>query len=280
MAIASEKKVELNSNKKQIKKHPKRQGLRKTLILISFLLFPIVFYYLSPMLPLQGGALDQTIVGSLLVFAGMFILSLFLGRAFCGWICPAGGLQEIVMNLKKNNRKIKAKTFFIKWIIWIPWFTFVLINPFVLGTGISKVDFFYQTSEKGFVSLSAYTSAGEAAGLDQSYIVYYIVVGLILILALVVGKRSFCHHVCWMAPFMILGRWLSNLLRIPSLGLQANKDSCIQCHRCDNECPMSLPVEKMALSGKIEHRECILCGTCADVCPKGVISYTFKSYKK
>lgn len=40
---------------------------------------------------------------------------------------------------------------------------------------------------------------------------------------------------------------------------------------------MSLPVENMVLESKMEQRECILCGTCIDVCPKNAISYTFSS---
>ncbi|MCE7740746.1 MAG: 4Fe-4S binding protein [Candidatus Heimdallarchaeota archaeon] len=265
---------------KEIKKHPKRQGLRRTLVFISALLFPVVFYYLSPMVPLQGGAepTGGVISGSLIVFAGLFVLSLFLGRAYCGWVCPVGGMQEVVISAKKNNRRIKAKSFFTKWVIWIPWLTFLIINPFVRGSGrISEVNFFYLTEEKMYISLSAYISTGE---MDPSYFVYFAVVGIILILAILVGKRSFCHHVCWIAPFMIVGRWISNFLRIPSLRLKPNSEACIECHRCTRECPMSLEVESMVLKGKIEHRECILCGNCVDVCPKGAITYSFSSYKK
>ncbi len=62
--------------------------------------------------------------------------------------------------------------------------------------------------------------------------------------------------------------------------MKADKEACINCHRYDRACPMSLPVEEMVNRGKFEHRECILCGTCADICPKSVISYSFSSYKK
>ena len=259
-----------------LRKHPRRQGLRKIIVFSTFLLFPIVFYYLSPYMPIQGG-FEGVIVGSLLVFAGMFIQSLFLGRAYCGWVCPMAGMQDAIISIKKKNKRIQTKTFFIKWIIWIPWLTFVIINPFIIGEGISRVDFFHGTTEKWYMSLTVFDQNGN---FDGSYVIYYGVILLVLILGLAVGKRSFCHHICWMAPFMILGRWIGNLLRLPSLRLKANKDACIECHRCDSECPMSLPVEQMVLRGKIEHRECVLCGTCADVCPKGVITYSFSSYKR
>jgi len=72
----------------------KRQKIRKALIIVSFLLFPVTIYYFSPVLIIQG-AMEGIIVGSFILFALLFASSLFLGRAFCGWLCPAGGLQEI-----------------------------------------------------------------------------------------------------------------------------------------------------------------------------------------
>jgi polyferredoxin len=62
----------------------KRQRLRKFLALVSFLLFPVTIYYLSPVLPLQGAA-EGVLVGSLILFGLLFLASLVAGRAFCGW---------------------------------------------------------------------------------------------------------------------------------------------------------------------------------------------------
>ncbi len=58
--------------------------------------------------------------GSLIVFAAQFVLSLFLGRAFCGWVCPAGGTQELALLVRRkavDSRRIG----WIKWLIWAPW---------------------------------------------------------------------------------------------------------------------------------------------------------------
>jgi ferredoxin len=38
---------------------------------------------------------------------------------------------------------------------------------------------------------------------------------------------------------------------------------------------MSLEVQAMVLDQHMENSECILCGTCVDVCPKNVIGYDF-----
>ena len=39
------------------------------------------------------------------------------------------------------------------------------------------------------------------------------------------GRRAGCHTICWMAPFMIIGRKLRNLVAWPSLRLTAQ--SCL-----------------------------------------------------
>ena len=42
---------------------------------------------------------------------------------------------------------------------------------------------------------------------------------------------------------------------------------------------MSLDVNGMVQKRAMESSECILCGTCVDVCPKDVIHYTFSAGK-
>jgi ferredoxin-type protein NapH len=99
--------------------------------------------------------------------------------------------------------------------------------------------------------------------------------------AYIFGRRSFCHHICWMAPFIILGRKARNLFLWPWLKLIAEPSACQHCNTCAENCPMSLPVEDedMVQSNKMEKAECILCGTCIDGCPANVIKYSFATGK-
>ena len=60
-----------------------RQKVRRGLLLASLSLLPVTLYYFSPALSLQGAAAGVA-SGSILVFAGLFVSALFLGRAFCG----------------------------------------------------------------------------------------------------------------------------------------------------------------------------------------------------
>jgi len=75
------------------KKNGKRQNLRRTLLLVTWLLFPIVMNFLSPYVIIDG-AFQGIVSGSFILFGILFISSLFLGRLWCSWVCPAAGIQE------------------------------------------------------------------------------------------------------------------------------------------------------------------------------------------
>lgn len=107
------------------------------------------------------------------------------------------------------------------------------------------------------------------------YIIYYGIVLLFLIPALVHGKRATCHYICWMAPFMVTGYRLGQLLHLPQLRMQAKKAGCVSCGKCRKACPMSLNVPTLVQAGRINSAECILCGECAAACGKGILGYAF-----
>ena len=248
---------------------PKRQRIRKTLQFISFLLLPATLYYFSPMLILQG-SWEGVVNGSMIVFAALFCSSLFLGRLWCGWLCPTGGLQETCLPL--NNKPTSRRINWIKWAIWIPWIGLIAFLAIRAG-GYHRIDPFYQI-ETGVTMALPIDGDG-----PPWFTIYYVIVTLFFGLALLVGRLAACHTICWMAPFMIVGRWIRNRLRWPSLRLCADQSKCIDCHACTRACPMSLDVNALVRSGVMEHSECALCGECVDTCPKDVIHYTFSGGK-
>jgi NAD-dependent dihydropyrimidine dehydrogenase PreA subunit len=79
-----------------------------------------------------------------------------------------------------------------------------------------------------------------------------------------------------MAPFMVIGIKLGNLLHIKRLRLQADKNACVNCRKCNKLCPMSLNVSEKVKIETIDDNECILCGTCVDHCPKKAITFIVK----
>lgn len=254
-----------------VKQIPLRQRVRKFIVIVVFLSFPITMNYLSPYL-IMAGAAQGIVTGSLITFSLFFLFSLFLGRAWCGWVCPGGAMQEIVEPV--NNKPVNGKKMdWVKWLIWIPWIS-LIVWSFIQAGGIQQVDPFFGT--EGGISV-----AGSAERpILFSYLVYYIVIVLFTGLAIIFGRRAGCHSVCWMAPFMMLGRWMRNRFGWASLRLKADSSACIDCKICNGHCPMSLPVNRMVLDGAMENSECILCGSCVDYCPKDAIHFLFSANKK
>ena len=239
-----------------------RQRIRKTLLIISFLLFPITIWYFSPYLIIMAAS-EHIMNGSFIVFISMFVLSMFFGRVWCGYLCPAGGLQECVGMCNDSPAK-GGWRYKIKYVIWIVWIITIVVT-FVLGKNDVTINPFYMTDHG--ISVSAI----------YDYVIYYGVILLLVLPSLIHGKRATCHYFCWMAPFMVMGSTLGRVLHLPQLHIEAKKEDCISCGKCNKACPMGLDVKQMVSGGK-NHccSECIQCGACVDTCPQKVLKYSMK----
>ena len=243
---------------------PLRQRIRKLLVIIVFLTFPITMNFLSPYLIIDGAA-NGILSGSALMFGLMFLSSLFLGRLWCGWVCPGNTMADIAEPV--NNRPVNpAKISWIKWLVWIPWISLVVFVALRAG-GYQRAALLYMTESGVYIDK------------PQKYIINYVVIGLFVGLAMLFGRRAGCHTICWMAPFMVIGRWIRNRFAWPSLRLVADASACSDCKTCTKNCPMSLDVNGMVQLGKMENADCILCGTCVDNCAKHAIHYSFSAGK-
>ena len=239
----------------------KLQTFRKFLITLSMLLFPITIYYFSPYLIIMA-AMQHIINGSFIVFTLMFILGMFFGRLWCGFLCPTGGLCECFERFSPKSPKQGWRNY-LKYGIWVLWFSGVIICH-VLGKGNYTIQPFFMTDH------------GISISNIYSYVIYYGIVILFLIPAIIHGKRANCHYICWMAPFMIMGYKAGLLLHLPQLKIKTKRENCIGCGACNKICPMSLDVKNLVADGKrdeLRTAECILCGECISTCLKKVLNY-------
>ena len=233
-----------------------RQNVRLLVLTISFLLFPIIIFYFSPYLVVLG-AFQGVLAAAGIMFAIQLVAAIVLRRAPCGWVCPVGGLQDI--EAKSIDKPFSRKRLdLMKWVIWVPWVASIVAGFIVAGGG-RKVDFFFHTDH------------GISVSDLMSLAIYFAIVAIFFIPNIFLGRRSMCHSICWMAPFMIIGSRIGKTLHLPQLHVSSVTDACIHCGKCDRACPMSLPVESLQAAGEIADAECIQCGACCDACPKDVL---------
>lgn len=233
------------------------QKKRKTLVFFTAFLFHclLVFHLLfSPVIIVLASS-KGIVNASFFSFVIIFILSLFFGRAYCGWFCPGCGVQEITgLFIKKKAKNTKAR--YIKYFIFLIWIS-VIITGYILK-GFTQIDLSYGMSD---------------IPVHRRILLTLGAVMIIVPLAILFGKFASCKYICWQAPIMVIGKKIRDMLRLPGLRIKANASQCKSCGACNKSCPMGIDVVKKVADGEIADNECILCGSCIETCKFDVLKY-------
>ena len=252
--------------------HKKLLKLRRLLMFFWVIVLPITFNWMSPVLIVMGG-LEGYISMSFLIFAIWFGSSLILGRAYCSYLCQWGAAQETLGYVvpKPLDPSKKKKRRIIKYIIFVIWIAFVALGPILNMGYLYGFNPFYPTPDDptGIISLN---------GVDiGQFIFYFGILGSVVVLfVLIGGNRSFCNYACPMGVLGIIGTKIKNLLKYPSLHLEADTEKCTHCKQCSRACVMGIEVHELVESGDMYDPDCILCGSCVATCNQDTIKYAWK----
>ncbi len=214
-------------------------------------------WFLCPVGVARNALAYQTVPWMLI---GMLVLfGLFAGRMFCGWICPAGLVQDILYKIPSPKIRFPVWSRFIKYA--------------VLVLGVLAAAWFLGGDSLWF--FCNYCPVAAVQVVIPSMVTYgdwYIGIGRLLrfgVLAMVIvltifGSRAFCTLFCPVGAVMALtGKLGLSRMRI-------HEDACIKCKKCDRSCPVDLPV--MSNTGSILHQsECVGCLDCKQKCPVDAI---------
>jgi len=191
-----------------------------------------------------GTYVKQTHEASFILMYIVFALAIFVGPAFCGWVCPLGSFQEW---LGKPGRKISRRRFnnMIPYRIdrYLRYLRYAVLIWVVYVTATSAVLFFADYDP--YVALfNFWTGEVATSGL---------IILAIVILASLFIERPFCKYAC---PYgAVLG--IFNLFRV--FKIKRNTATCIDCKACDRVCPMNIKVSR----GEVVHdHQCISCLAC------------------
>jgi MauM/NapG family ferredoxin protein len=212
----------------------------------------------------------------------------FLGRAFCGYVCPMGTTLEGGKFLVKARRDKSALSKYSAWkyllLILILFAAFTGVSLVFLASPISLITRLYTVV---FIPLA--TFLGEfflwavqplAEHFDWSGLIYMQIkpryfataafvaafFGALLIFARI-SPRLWCRCLCPAGALLSLTSFKPLLRRRVS-------EACSDCGRCQRLCPMqAIPADPRQTS----HQECLLCARCQKACPEGAISYWGKT---
>ena len=189
------------------------------------------------------------------ILFGVLGVSLLAGRAFCGWMCPIGTLQDFLANLAnklfKNNHKRKgANTVSLPYRIseknnrWLRSLKY-LVLVIILLASIWAV----YPPLREICPARALLSFQLTTPLLWSVLFTFVITSM-------ANKRFWCKYLC---P---LGAILAPFNKIAPLRLVLNQDSCTNCDRCDPACPMDIS----DLTHHLRSAECIECLECQETC--------------
>jgi len=239
-----------------------------------------LFLWLDPLAAIGTTLTTHTLYRPLLWALATIVLTIILGRFFCGWLCPFGAIHQFVGYLA-NRRKTTArriqlnkyrKAQAIKYFILIV-LLFMAAFPSVaatLQTGLLDPIPLVSRSfnllllpifdrSVNFVSASA--RFYEGAWLIMAVFLTAILLNLVI-------PRFYCRFVC---P---LGALFGVISRFAVWRIGRKQGDCTDCKLCEKSCEGGCEPR-----GKIRISECVLCFNCLDDCKHDLVSYqTTPSY--
>ncbi|MDY4848990.1 MAG: 4Fe-4S binding protein [Bacilli bacterium] len=207
------------------------------------------------------------VLGIILLYATIF------GRTICGYLCPAGLLQELLYKIKTPKLKKNKFTRILSYLKYVLLFILVIGIPlsFALNTTSLPVPAFCKYicpvgTFEGAVGLLINPNNNDYLKMLGPLFTWKFVLLIIFIVASVFIFRFFCRFFC---P---LGAIYGLFNKFALLGITVDEDKCTSCHTCVNTCKMDVK--------KVGDHECIMCGECKKVCLSHAIKYRIEEIKQ
>lgn len=200
--------------------------------LTSQLLFLFIFILLM--------IIGKSQIWMALIFASIF-LATFLGRFYCGWMCP--------MNTLMRPTKFFSKKF---------------------GFTKKNVPEIFKTKKPKYIAFSFFL-------IGLTYTIYTITQGKkfplpLIIIPIALVATFFINETTWHTYLCPWGTLFSFTARFSKFRIKS--DDCIGCSACSKSCPSdALMVDKN--NGTVsDPKNCLVCFECVPKCPTKSLSYT------
>ncbi len=198
-----------------------------------------------------GGYLKRIAASSVILLMGTVVLGVVFGRAFCGYLCPLGALQEFFGMIGKAIWPRKRPTMpaaldrparYLKYVV-LAFFTIWTFQAaeLVIRPYDPWVAWMHLTSDELLVEFALGTA----------------VLGISLA-GSVVYERFFCKYLCPM------GATLGIVSKVSLFKVRRSAETCTSCGSCDKACPVNITVSTV---DSVRSAECLACNECVNACP-------------
>jgi len=265
--------------------------------------YPVrVFFQIDPLVALQNALSSRALYHGLLWFLLILLPTLFLGRFFCGWICPLGSVHHFFGSLrserKRGKRLIESNRYrrwhTVKYYLLIAGMAAALLGAGILGW-LDPIALLVRSLALSILPATNYALSAALNAMERSRFAPVEAIGGILHLAvggwLLTFKQLYFQQAIWLGLIFIflltlnfritrfwcralcpLGALLGIVSRWSILGLVKHAEHCKDCDRCLLHCQGGDdPI------GGVPWRqtECHLCLNCVADCPEGSLQFKF-----
>jgi polyferredoxin len=260
-----------------------------------------IFLEADPLVAVSTMIATRSLYGSLAWALVLLGLTIFLGRFFCGWICPLGTLNHIFSYIRPSRvgaRRIQANLTkpyqWLKYYILIAMLVMALFTTLQVGL-LDPICFLTRSMSMAVLPAANYAVRGTLDALDatdvawlkeaanvgyamfdgnvlaarQGFFHWGWVIGAIFIGIMLLNRyitRFWCRALC---P---LGAFLGIFSRFSIFGLRKDHAKCTDCNLCLVNCQAA---DSPQGGVKWQGSECHLCFNCEAVCPDDVLHFEF-----
>ncbi len=200
----------------------------------------------------------DVMVGAAITFV---VYGLFLGRAFCSWVCPINMVTDLAnwlrrkLSLDKDETNIRLNRNIRYWAIGL-----TLIISAYFGLTAFEI-----------ISPISMLHRGVVFGIGMGWAAVLV----IFLVDLFVTRNAFCSHIC---P---LGGFYSVISRFSLIRVAHNYEKCTECMKCKVVCPEN---QVLYMIGKesvsVTDGECSNCGRCIEVCDDDALGFNIRNFAK